>query len=339
MSPTRSGASSMAARSLGGGDVNGRWCLVTGGAGFVGSRVIRALNTGGRNNVVLVDSFARRPEKLATLSKLRVADFIDYFTLDGLSVEDLDHRLPPLDVIFHVGAWTDVLETDVTSMLRYNFEHSRKWLELGQLRGIPVVYASTSALYGNSGLCRADDAASEQPLTPYGHSKLLLDRWVHAHLDHWKSPVVGFRFFNVFGPGESHKSRNASIPTRFFAFLRERGLIDLFEGDIRRDYVHADDVASVLIRAWESGPVSGVYNLGSGVAISHREIAEAAVRTARELGVPLDADPIRTVPMPDDLRKKFQFHTRAEGVLPWISHQTGGPREKMVSYWMGLAKT
>src|SRR5262249_14491676 len=130
MLPTRSGASSMPDKHSGGGDMNGRWCLVTGGAGFVGSRLIRALNAKGRDNIVLVDSFARRPEKLATLSQLRVADFIDYFTLDGLSIEDLDRRLPALDVIFHVGAWTDVLETDVTSMLRYNFEHSRKWLEL-----------------------------------------------------------------------------------------------------------------------------------------------------------------------------------------------------------------
>jgi len=316
----------------------GRWCLVTGGAGFVGSRLIRALNTSGRNHIVLVDSFSRRPEKLATLNQLRVADFIDYFTLDALGVEELDRRLPPLDVIFHVGAWTDVLETDVTSMLRYNFEHSRKWLELGQLRGIPVLYASTSALYGNSRLFRTGDATCERPLNPYGHSKLLLDRWVHAHLDQWKSPVVGFRFFNVFGPGESHKSRNASIPTRFFQFLQERGLIDIFEGDIRRDYVHADDVARVLIQAWESGPASGVYNLGSGVAISHREIADAAVLTARELGVPLHADPVRTIPMPDELGGKFQFHTRAEGVLPWIAERTARPLEKMVGYWTELVK-
>src|SRR5262249_9435185 len=139
MSATRLDASSMEPRDIGSGAVNGRWCLVTGGAGFVGSRVIRALNASGRDNVVLVDSFARRPEKLATLSLLHVADFVDYFTLDSLSVEELDRRLPSLDVIFHVGAWTDVLETDVTSMLRYNFEHSRKWLELAQLRGIPVL--------------------------------------------------------------------------------------------------------------------------------------------------------------------------------------------------------
>jgi ADP-L-glycero-D-manno-heptose 6-epimerase len=327
----------MAARHLSRDVTTGRWCLVTGGAGFVGSRLIRALNAGGRDNVVLVDSFVRRPEKLATLSQLRVGDFIDYFTIDTLAVDELDRRLPPLDVIFHIGAWTDVLETDVTSMLRYNFEHSRKWLELGQLRGIPVLYASTSALYGNSQMCRAGDATCEQPLNPYGHSKLLLDRWVYAHLDQWKSPVAGFRFFNVFGPGESHKSRNASIPTRFFQFLSERGLIDLFEGDIRRDYVHADDVARVLMRAWESGPASGVYNLGSGVAISHREIAEAAVQTARELGVALDADPIRTVPMPAELRGKFQFHTRAEGVLPWVAEQTRSPLEKMIAYWTELS--
>src|SRR5262245_3152036 len=235
-----------------------RWCVVTGGAGFVGSRLVRALNDGGQDRIVLVDSFARRPQKLDGISSLRVADFLDYFDVDALGVEALDRRLPPLDVIFHIGAWTDVLETDVTRMLRYNFEHSRKWLELGQRRGVPVIYASTSALYGESRLCRVNDPECERPLNAYGYSKLVLDRWVRAHLDSLKAQVVGFRFFNVFGPGEHHKAHNASIPTRFFQFLAERGHIELFDGDIRRDYVHVNDVVRVLLGAWQSDQLSGV---------------------------------------------------------------------------------
>lgn len=319
-------------------DMNSRWCVVTGGAGFVGSRVIRALNDAGHDRILLVDSFSRRPGKLAGSSEGRVADFLDYFSVDGMDVEALDRRLPALDAIFHVGAWTDVLETDVTKMLRYNFEHSRKWLELGQLRGAPVIYASTSALYGSSRLCRVSDPACERPLNPYGYSKLVLDRWVQANLRDLKSPAVGFRFFNVFGPGEEHKAHNASIPTRFFQFLKDQGLIELFEGDIRRDYVHVDDVARILVRAWESGQPSGVYNLGSGAAISHREIAETVVDVARKGGMPLQADPIRMVPMPDGLRERFQLYTRAEGVLPWVAELTAQPLEKMVGYWEGLVR-
>jgi ADP-L-glycero-D-manno-heptose 6-epimerase len=315
-----------------------RWCLVTGGAGLVGSRLVRALNEEGCGRIMLVDSFSRRPEKLAGTAGLGFADFLDYFAVDALDVDSLDRRLPPLDVIFHVGAWTDVLETDVTKMLRYNFEHARKWIELGQLRGVPVVYASSSALYGSSRLCRADDPACERPLNPYGYSKLLLDRWVRAHLENLKPPVVGFRFFNVFGPGEVHKAHNASIPTRFFQFLRDQGRIDLFDADIRRDYVHADDVARVLLHAWQSGQPSGVYNLGSGTAISHREIAEAVVAVAQKSGFELAAEPIRTIPMPDTLRGKFQFYTKAEGVLPWVAAITANPVEKMTRYWTELAR-
>jgi ADP-L-glycero-D-manno-heptose 6-epimerase len=313
--------------------MNGRWGLVTGGAGFVGSRLIRALTSAGYGRVVLVDSFSRRPEKLPGTLDLRFGDFLDYMSVDALDLEALDRRLPALDVIFHVGAWTDVLETDVTKMLRYNFEHSRKWLELGQLRGIPVIYASTSALYGGSRLCRVNDPACERPLNAYGYSKLLLDRWVQSRLESLKSQVVGFRFFNVFGPGESHKAHNASIPTRFFKFLEDQGRIELFEGDIRRDYVHVDDVARVLLQAWHSGQASGVYNLGSGVAISHREIAEKAVGVARDAQLRLESEPIRMIPMPDPLRGKFQFYTKAEGVLPWVAAITANPVDKMVRYW------
>ena len=274
--------------------MNGRWCLVTGGAGFVGSRVVRALNAAGTDRIVVVDSFSRRPEKLGGIADLRFADFLDYFSVDGLDVDTLDRRLPPLDVIFHVGAWTDVLETDVTKMLRYNFEHGRRWLELGQLRGIPVIYASTSALYGRSRLCRVGDPSCERPLNAYGYSKLLLDRWVGAHLESFKSPVCGFRFFNVFGPGEDHKAHNASIPTRFFQFLRDQGHIDLFEGDILRDYVHSDDVARVLLSAWQSGPPSGVYNLGSGVrCLASGDRRECGQRRPGTRDCRLDPEPIR----------------------------------------------
>jgi ADP-L-glycero-D-manno-heptose 6-epimerase len=319
-------------------EVNAKRCLVTGGAGFVGSRLIRALNGAGCDRIVMVDSFSRRPEKLGGTTELRVADFLDYFAVDALDLESLDRRLPPLDVIFHVGAWSDVLETDVTKMLRYNFEHSRKWLELGQLRGIPVIYASSSALYGTSRVCRVNDPACERPFNAYGYSKLLLDRWVRAHLDSMKSPIVGFRFFNVFGPGESHKAHNASIPTRFFQFLKEKGRIELFDGDIRRDYVHADDVARILLQAWQSGQSSGVYNLGSGEAISHREIAEKAIEVAKEAGLHLQPAPLQLVSMPETLRGKFQLYTRAEGILPWVAAVTARPVDKMVRYWTEWAQ-
>jgi ADP-L-glycero-D-manno-heptose 6-epimerase len=310
-----------------------RWCVVTGGAGFVGSRLVRALNAAGQDRILLVDSFARRPDKLPATADLRFADHLDYFALDGLDAEALERRLPPAEVIFHVGAWTDVLETDVTRMLRYNFEHARRWIEVAQLRGIPIVYASTSALYGATRICRVDDPAAERPLNAYGHSKLLLDRWVRANLDGFKAPVVGLRFFNVFGPGEAHKAHNASIPTRFLDFVTAHGAIELFEGDIRRDYVHADDVARVLLRAWQARPAPGVYNLGSGVAVAHREIADGVVAAARAAGRALAEPPVRTIPMPDGLRERFQFYTRAEGVPPWIAELVADPMAKMTRYW------
>jgi ADP-L-glycero-D-manno-heptose 6-epimerase len=319
--------------------MNPQWCVVTGGAGFVGGRLVRALNEAGYERIVVVDSFTRRPHKLTGISGARFSDFLDYFALDTLDVDALDRQLPALEVIFHVGAWSDVLETDVTKMLRYNFGHARKWLELGQRRGVPVIYASTSALYGTSRLCRVNDHTCERPFNAYGHSKLVLDRWVLASLDRFTSPAVGFRFFNVFGQGEEHKAHNSSIPTRFFEFVRAQGHIDLFEGDIRRDYVHVDDVARIMIQAWQTHQASGVYNLGSGVAISHREIAEKVVATARDAGLRLEPEPIRLVPIPATLRDRFQFYTQAVGVLPWVADVTAHPLEKMGHYWIELVKS
>jgi ADP-L-glycero-D-manno-heptose 6-epimerase len=196
-----------------------------------------------------------------------------------------------------------------------------------------VVYASTSALYGASRRCRVGDPPCERPLNAYGYSKLVLDRWVRANLESFKSQVVGFRFFNVFGPGERHKAHNASIPTRFFSFLEDQGHIDLFDDDIHRDYVHVDDVARVLLQAWQTGQASGVYNLGSGMTISHREIAQQATGVALAAGVPLAAEPIRLVSIPDRLRGKFQFYTRAEDVLPWVAAMTAEPMAKMAEFW------
>jgi nucleoside-diphosphate-sugar epimerase len=116
-------------------------------------------------------------------------------------------------------------------------------------------------------------------------------------------------------------------------FVAGAGAIELFEGDIRRDYVHSDDVARALLRAWESRPAPGVYNLGSGVAIGHREIADGVVAVARAAGLPLADPPIRTIPMPDTLRPRFQYYTRAEGVPPWIAELVADPMGKMVRYW------
>ena len=208
----------------------------------------------------------------------------------------------------------------------YNFEHARRWLELGQRRGVPVIYASTSALYGRSRLCRVGDPVCERPLNPYGYSKLLLDRWVQRTLESLTSPVLGFRFFNVFGPGEDHKAHNASIPTRFFQFLRDQGHIDLFEDDIRRDYVHVRRRGARPCFA-HGNPGSRQASTTSGAAwlISHREIAESVVSVAREADAARPrADPMRCR-CRRALRARFQFYTRPTGVLPWVAELTAAP--------------
>ena len=308
--------------------------VVTGGAGLVGSNLVKALNRVGRGDIVVVDSVGET-EKWRNLEGARIVDFINY--KQGAGQLDAATQAMPLQAIFHVGANADVLVRDVDRMLEDNLEHSKAWFRIAQARGIPLYYASTSAIYGNSPECRVNSEC-ERPHNPYAFSKWLFDRFVEEALrSGLKAPVIGFRLFNVFGPGEEHKGENASLPRRFLGFLRERGRIGLFQDDIRRDYVPVEGVCAVFLDAWRNARASQIVNLGAGSPITHREVAELAVAAARAAGIRVEGDGIALIPMPEGLRGSFQFRTCAEDVPDWIRAHVSGNRESMKAYLNRLA--
>lgn len=217
-----------------------------------------------------------------------------------------------------------------------NYEFSKMYCQVASDNKVPFVYASSSAVYGNS---REQNAKSENvmPHNIYAYSKWLFDKYTTANMDKFGGRVMGFRFFNVFGWGEFHKGKNANIVYRFYRYLKDEGKIPLFKDEIVRDHVYAEDVTEVLFQAMMNDKMqSGIYNLGGNNPISHLQIAGLVMQTLLNHQVipviPNPNDYIERIDMPEELRAKFQFYTHSENQEAWISEITKGNLEKMRLY-------
>jgi len=282
--------------------------VVTGGAGFIGSNVIRALNADGVDDIVVVDELSQHG-KFALLVPLRIADFRDKDEfLDAVQCGGLD---PSVEAVIHLGACTDTTEHDGRFMMANNYAYSKALFHRATERGVPFVYASSAAVYGVHGRS-AVDPANEAPLNVYGYSKLLFDRYVRRNLDGVASTVVGLRYFNVYGPGEDFKGKMASMPFQLHGQLRDGGVARLFEGTDgyehggqRRDFVHVDDVAAVT-RSFMDGPArQTIVNVGTGRSRSFNAIARGLIDQ-------LGRGEIEYIPFPASLVGRYQSFTEAD---------------------------
>lgn len=306
--------------------------IVTGGAGFVGSNMVKKLNNVGINNIIIVDSYG--DEKMKNIIGLNFIDFIDYS--DGIDkVRSYLESLATIEGFFHIGANADVMVYDPKLMMTENYEFSKMYCDVSNRYNAPFIYASSSAVYGNVGK-QSVEGGVEEPHNTYAWSKWLFDHYTIANAEHFSSKVVGFRFFNVFGWGEFHKGKNANIVYRFYRFMKEKNYIDLFNKEIIRDHIWVEDVAEVMYQAMIRHEVTtGIYNLGGQHPISHRVVAEIVVRTMMECGVIPHgnvADYIKPINMPEELMAKFQFYTYAENQLDFITEIAKGNDVKMAEY-------
>lgn len=305
--------------------------VVTGGAGFVGSNLVKYLNDRGETDIVIIDTYENK--KMLNLHDLKFKDFLDF--KDG--IEKVISQLKaeaPFSAFFHIGANADVLEYNEKVMMYDNYEYSKAYSQFCYTRNIPFIYASSSAVYGNSKKFSVN-IENEWPHNTYSWSKWLFDKFVEENYLKTSFKIYGFRFFNVFGEGESHKGKNASIVNRFVSFINEKGFIDLFNHEIRRDYVYVKDLVNVLYKTYECNCIpTGIYNLGGGHSISHKEIAEMVVESYLEKGklTGKKEDYIKIVEMPPTLKERFQFLTLAEDLHPFIKEITDGNVEKMKFY-------
>ena len=301
--------------------------VVTGGAGFVGSNVIEVL-TKDRSDVVVVDRLTQ--DNWHNLAGKAIADYVDkdelFKKLDGESV----------DTLIHLGARTDTLDMDAKGILEDNFEYSKRLWKWCAQRETTLVFASSASVYGRGecGFEESVDVSRLKPLNPYALSKWLFEAWIQRQATH-PARWYGLRFFNVYGLGEDHKGRMASMVLQAYLQLRDSSKVRLYrsgrpdyrDGEQLRDFVHVLDVASVVRYLSEatSAP-SGLYNVGSGKARSYNDLVRATAYA-------MNAEPrIEYVDMPAGLGTRYQYFTEAD----LTKLRAAGYREKFLPLEEGI---
>ena len=300
--------------------------VVTGAAGFIGSNIIRGLNARGIRDIIAVDDLTEG-DKFRNLADLQIDDYQDHH---GFYERFASGDFGAVEAVFHEGACSDTMESNGRYMMDNNYGVSCQLFEACQARGTRMLYASSAATYGGSDSFR-EEPACEQPLNVYGYSKLLFDqrlrRLTGLHFEKAKHQVVGFRYFNVYGPREQHKGRMASVAFHQHHQFRQEGRVKLFgeyggygPGEQQRDFVFIDDVVAVNLWFFDHPERSGLFNLGSGSAQPFNDVAlsvvnaERAVRSeqALTLAQAVQAGLIDYIPFPDALRGKYQCFTQAD---------------------------
>ncbi|MDD5456139.1 MAG: ADP-glyceromanno-heptose 6-epimerase [Candidatus Margulisbacteria bacterium] len=277
--------------------------IVTGGAGFIGSNIVKALNAKGIKQIIVVDSL-KNPSKHLNLNGCTIEDFVDK--------EDFIKSLGQyknIRTIFHLGACSDTMETDGRYMMKNNYEYSKALLDFALLHNIDFIYASSASVYGNGDSGFKEDPSCEYPLNIYAFSKYMFDNYVRNIFNYKKnlsSQICGIRYFNVYGYQENHKGRMASVAFHLMNQIKDKEPMKLFEGsqNFKRDFIFIEDAVKINLFFFEK-KVNGIFNCGTGKAQSFNDIALALQKMNPKTE-------IKYIPFPDQLIGKYQGFTEAD---------------------------
>lgn len=297
--------------------------VITGGAGFIGSNLVKSVNQKSAQDVLVVDNMSNTA-KIKNLADCTIADYRDKNDFYE-SIIKFD-RLPGLEAVLHQGACSDTMVTDGRYVMHNNYQYSKALLEYCEFFKVPYIFASSASVYGGNQTF-IETPQYELPLNAYAYSKLAFDQHVRSKQSRISIPVVGLRYFNVYGPREQHKGRMASVAYHFFNQFTEHGRVRLFEGcdgyengEQLRDFISVEDVVKVNWFFLQNPQHSGLFNLGTGHCQSFNDVAQSVVNYfSSKKGQPelslesmQDQGLIEYIAFPENLVGKYQSFTQAD---------------------------
>jgi ADP-L-glycero-D-manno-heptose 6-epimerase len=296
--------------------------IITGGAGLIGSNMVKALNQRGISDILVVDDL-KEGIKFKNLADCDIVDYVD--RLDFIKRIQTGWDFGNVDAVIHEGACSATTEWDGEFVMKNNFEYTKTLLLWCQAHEVPFIYASSASVYG-MGPVFTEAREHERPLNMYAYSKFQFDQYLRSFQHALTSQVCGLRYFNVYGPREQHKGSMASVAYHFHNQILKEGKVKLFEGtdgygngEQLRDFIHVDDTIAVKLWLLDNPHVSGIFNVGTGRAQSFNDVARAVIKYH-------DHGFIEYVPFPDHLKGRYQSYTQADiGKL----RQAGYPAELM----------
>lgn len=283
--------------------------IVTGGAGFIGSNIVKTLNQQGRTDIIIVDDLTDGT-KFRNIVDCDIADYWDKD--DFLNRVLAGTGLPDnIEVIFHEGACSSTTEWDGKYMMQNNYEFSKTLLHYCLDHSVAFIYASSAATYGGNKQF-TENREYENPLNVYGYSKWQFDQYVRSLSLDSQTQVVGLRYFNVYGPREQHKGSMASVAFHLHNQLLKGENPKLFEGcdgydngGQLRDFIYIDDIVAVNLWLFAHPEVNGIFNVGTGKAQSFKDVANAVIDFHQQ-------GQIEYIPFPDHLKGSYQSYTQAD---------------------------
>ena len=296
--------------------------IVTGGAGFIGSNIVKGLNDRGREDILIVDDLT----EMVKFKNIQGLKALDYMDKDDFATALANGKFDnvKIDVIFHEGACSDTMEYNGKYMMENNFEYTKNLMHFALKKKIQLIYASSASTYGSGKHGFSEKPACEEALNVYAFSKLFFDNYARRYFDNAESQLVGLRYFNVYGPQENHKGKMASMIFQMFNQWKAEGKVKLFEGfdgygngEQTRDFIYVKDVVKVNFFFWDHPELKGIYNCGTGNAHTFNTLAKGVLKY-------FGSGELEYVPFPEILKGKYQSFTEADSSKLLAAGYDGG---------------